>query len=98
MYYFNVLGEFEYSKYSNGIRLDSYSITLTLHFKLLMFSGASLKIDQLLKHFEFLTSPLAQIVEIMAVEHSCKSTVSDIIRSVVRFDHGNYYSLSFLFL
>jgi len=51
--------------------------------------GASLKIDQLLKHFEFLTSPLAQIVEIMAVEHSCKSTVSDIIREIGNANCGD---------
>ncbi|XP_035829509.1 condensin complex subunit 1, partial [Aplysia californica] len=44
--------------------------------------GASLKIDQLLKHFEFLTTPLAQIVELMVQEHGCKSTVTDIVREI----------------
>ncbi|CAL1547575.1 unnamed protein product, partial [Lymnaea stagnalis] len=44
--------------------------------------SASLKIDQLLKHFEFLTSPLAQIVEIIVKDHGCKSIVTEIIREI----------------
>ncbi|BFZ23473.1 hypothetical protein BsWGS_26512 [Bradybaena similaris] len=48
--------------------------------------GASLKIDQLLKHFEFLTSPLTQIVEILVTEHGCKSIVADIIREIGNAD------------
>ncbi|KAK6964823.1 condensin complex subunit 1 [Biomphalaria glabrata] len=42
----------------------------------------SLKLDQLLKHFEFLVSPLAQIIEIMVNEHRCKSTIADIFREI----------------
>lgn len=44
--------------------------------------SASLKIDQLLKHFEFLTSPLAQIVEIIVKDHGCKSIVTEIVREI----------------
>ncbi|KAH9513584.1 Condensin complex subunit 1 [Bulinus truncatus] len=47
----------------------------------------SLKIDQLLKHFEFLTSPLAQIVEIMVNEHRCKSTLTDLFREIGNSDN-----------
>ncbi|CAG5117955.1 unnamed protein product [Candidula unifasciata] len=48
--------------------------------------GASLKMDQLLKHFEFLTSPLTQIVEILVKEHGCKSIVADIMREIGNAD------------
>ncbi|GFO08346.1 hypothetical protein PoB_003485100 [Plakobranchus ocellatus] len=48
--------------------------------------GASLKLDQLLKHFEFLTSPLVQVVEIVVMEYGCKSLLTDIIREIGNVD------------
>ncbi|RUS80070.1 hypothetical protein EGW08_012187, partial [Elysia chlorotica] len=48
--------------------------------------GASLKLDQMLKHFEFLTSPLAQIVEIIVSEYGCKSLLTDLIREIGNVD------------
>ena len=42
----------------------------------------SLKIVQLLQHFEHLVHPLAQAVETFVNEFSVKSIVSEVIRSV----------------
>ena len=42
--------------------------------------GVSLKIVQLLQHFEHLVQPLAQAVETFVNEFSVKSIVSEVIR------------------
>jgi len=44
--------------------------------------GASLKIVQLLQHFEHLVQPLAQAVETFVNEFAVKSIVSEVMRSV----------------
>lgn len=44
--------------------------------------GVSLKIVQLLQHFEHLVQPLAQAVETFVNEFAVKSIVSEVIRSV----------------
>ncbi|CAH1239876.1 NCAPD2 [Branchiostoma lanceolatum] len=44
--------------------------------------GASLKIIQLLQHFEHLASPMAQMVELFAQQFGAKSVISDILRSL----------------
>ncbi|XP_066297362.1 condensin complex subunit 1-like [Branchiostoma lanceolatum] len=48
--------------------------------------GASLKIIQLLQHFEHLASPMAQMVELFAQQFSAKSVISDIMREIGRMD------------
>ncbi|KAI8500241.1 meiotic chromosome condensation [Branchiostoma belcheri] len=48
--------------------------------------GASLKIIQLLQHFEHLASPMAQMVELFALQFSTKSVISDIMREIGRMD------------
>lgn len=48
--------------------------------------GVSLKIVQLLQHFEHLVQPLAQAVETFVNEFSVKSIVSEVIREIGRMD------------
>ncbi|CAG2242406.1 CAPD2 [Mytilus edulis] len=48
--------------------------------------SASLKILQLLQHFEHLVSPLAHTVEIITNELGVKSVIQEIMREVGRFD------------
>lgn len=48
--------------------------------------GASLKIVQLLQHFEHLSSPLAQLVAQMAAELGVKGVVGEVLREVGRMD------------
>lgn len=48
--------------------------------------GVSLKIAQLLQHFEHLVQPLAQAVETFVNEFGVKSFVSEIIREIGRMD------------
>ncbi|XP_074654081.1 condensin complex subunit 1-like isoform X2 [Tubulanus polymorphus] len=48
--------------------------------------GASLKIIQLLQHFEHLTSPLAQAVEMFVNEYGSKAIVGEIMREIGRMD------------
>ncbi|KAK7496786.1 hypothetical protein BaRGS_00011995 [Batillaria attramentaria] len=48
--------------------------------------SASLKIAQLLKHFEHLVSPLAQLVEVVVNNYGNKSIVGDIMREIGRMD------------
>ena len=46
----------------------------------ILLLGVSLKIVQLLQHFEHLVQPLAQAVETFVNEFSVKSIVSEVIR------------------
>ncbi|XP_078617056.1 condensin complex subunit 1-like isoform X2 [Branchiostoma floridae x Branchiostoma japonicum] len=48
--------------------------------------GASLKIIQLLQHFEHLASPMAQMVQLFAQQFGAKSVISDIMREIGRMD------------
>eukprot|EP00794_Sanderia_malayensis_P003745 gene3745-4267_t len=48
--------------------------------------GASLKIIQLLQHFEHLVTPLVQAVESFAVDFNSRRIVADIIREISRMD------------
>ncbi|XP_015767731.1 PREDICTED: condensin complex subunit 1-like [Acropora digitifera] len=48
--------------------------------------GVSLKIVQLLQHFEHLVQPLAQAVEMFINEFGVKSVVSEVIREIGRMD------------
>ncbi|CAH1774609.1 unnamed protein product [Owenia fusiformis] len=48
--------------------------------------SASLKIVQLLQHFEHLISPLAQAVQMFATEFGVKTVVSEIMREIGRID------------
>ncbi|KAJ7379614.1 meiotic chromosome condensation [Desmophyllum pertusum] len=48
--------------------------------------GVSLKIVQLLQHFEHLVNPLAQAVETFVNEFSVKNIVSEVIREIGRMD------------
>lgn len=54
-------------------------IVLYIHCTFLVL-GVSLKIVQLLQHFEHLVQPLAQAVETFVNEFSVKSVVSEVIR------------------
>lgn len=53
---------------------------LPVHTCTFLFLGVSLKIVQLLQHFEHLVQPLAQAVETFVNEFSVKSIVSEVIR------------------
>ena len=44
------------------------------------FPGASLKIIQLLQHFEHLVSPLAGVVNVCVAEYGHKSIVAELMR------------------
>lgn len=48
--------------------------------------GASLKIIQLLQHFEYLVSPLAQALGTFVIDFGAKNLVGDIIREIGRMD------------
>ncbi|XP_064610959.1 condensin complex subunit 1-like [Liolophura sinensis] len=48
--------------------------------------GASLKIIQLLQHFEHLVVPLAQAVELISTEYGVKTVVAEIMREIGRMD------------
>ncbi|XP_076451927.1 condensin complex subunit 1-like isoform X3 [Babylonia areolata] len=48
--------------------------------------SASLKIAQMLKHFEHLVSPMAQLVEVIVNNYGNKSVVGDIMREIGRMD------------
>lgn len=48
------------------------------------FAGASLKIIQLLQHFEHLVIPLAQAVELISTEYGVKTMVAEIMRLIVQ--------------
>eukprot|EP00058_Branchiostoma_floridae_P028443 XP_002613934.1 hypothetical protein BRAFLDRAFT_283981 [Branchiostoma floridae] len=48
--------------------------------------GASLKIIQLLQHFEHLASPMAQMVQMFSQQFGAKSVISDIMREIGRMD------------
>ncbi|KAL8621609.1 hypothetical protein ACOMHN_036842 [Nucella lapillus] len=48
--------------------------------------SASLKIAQLLKHFEHLVSPMAQLVEVIVNNYGNKSVVGDVMREIGRMD------------
>ena len=51
-----------------------------LIYTIICSTGASLKIVQLLQHFEHLVQPLAQAVEMFINEFGVKSVVSEVIR------------------
>lgn len=57
-----------------------FSITL------LLFSGASLKLVQLLQHFEHLVIPISNIVVLLATKYSCKQLVLDVFREICSMD------------
>ena len=44
------------------------------------YAGASLKITQMLKHFEHLASPMAQLVEICVNHYGVRTIVGDVMR------------------
>ncbi|XP_041377786.1 condensin complex subunit 1-like [Gigantopelta aegis] len=48
--------------------------------------GASLKVMQLLQHFEHTVSPLTQAVELVVIEYGAKSVASEIMREIGRID------------
>lgn len=59
---------------------NAYEASVTCTYMYLLFLGVSLKIVQLLQHFEHLVQPLAQAVETFVNEFSVKSIVSEVIR------------------
>ena len=55
----------------------------TVHYCILLYTavlGVSLKVVQMLQHFEHLVTPLAQAVEIFANTFGAKNVVSEVIR------------------
>lgn len=53
-------------------------------FSLLMFTGASVKVIQLLQHFEQLSSVFAQAVSVWSTEYGVRAIIGEIIRFVCR--------------
>lgn len=51
-----------------------------INYTIICSIGVSLKIVQLLQHFEHLVQPLAQAVEMFINEFGVKSVVSEVIR------------------
>ena len=58
-------------------------VNYTAHYCVLMYTsplGVSLKVVQMLQHFEHLVTPLAQAVEMFANTFGAKNAVSEVIR------------------
>lgn len=53
---------------------------LNLFFSLLLSKGATLKITQMLQHFEHVASVFAQAVTLWAKEYGLKSIVGELLR------------------
>ena len=69
-----------------ALLLSKVSFQVALFFLMMkcsMFTGASLKIIQLLQHFEHLVSPLASMVHICVEEYGHKSIVAELMRYTV---------------
>ncbi len=64
---------FRYAAFYPSINQDVLNLFL-------FHEGASLKIIQLLQHFEHLVSPLAQAVESFVIDFGARRIVADIIR------------------
>ena len=59
------------------------TVNYTAHYCILLYTiplGVSLKVVQMLQHFEHLVTPLAQAVEIFANTFGAKNVVSEVIR------------------
>ena len=60
-----------------------YHSNCTAHYCILLYTsplGVSLKVLQMLQHFEHLVTPLAQAVEMFANTFGAKNAVSEVIR------------------
>lgn len=54
-----------------------------------MYQGVSLKLIQLLQHFEHLVVPISTIVVFAATKYSCKQIVLDIFREICSMDSSD---------
>lgn len=64
-----------------------------------MFSGASVKVIQLLQHFEQLSSVFAQAVSVWSTEYGVRAIIGEIIRFVcIMYTIGSKVKKKFLVL